>query len=127
MEKGGKFEMKEERFLKLTYIHDIATIVSIFLSVFHVMKGTGSKIRDVLCGSFLVMQIFAALKIGARFLEKKNDLQKSMEELYHRSEKEWGAGWKSSLLLYVLISVTVFFKVGVPLLLGKDNEKEGGV
>ena len=64
--------MKEERFLKLTYIHDIATIVSIFLSVFHVMKGTGSKIRDVLCGSFLVMQIFAALKIGARFLEKKN-------------------------------------------------------
>ena len=74
MEKGGKFEMKEERFLKLTYIHDIATIVSIFLSVFHVMKGTGSKIRDVLCGSFLVMQIFAALKIGARFLEKKNYL-----------------------------------------------------
>lgn len=73
------------------------------------------------------MQIFAALKIGARFLEKKNDLQKSMEELYHRSEKEWGAGWKSSLLLYVLISVSVFFKVGVPLLLGKDNEKESGV
>ena len=74
MEKGGKFEMKEERFLKLTYIHDIATIVSIFLSVFHVMKGTGSKIRDVLCGSFLVMQIFAALKIGARFFGKEKQI-----------------------------------------------------
>ena len=77
--------MKEERFLKLTYIHDIATIVSIFLSVFHVMKGTGSKIRDVLCGSFLVMQIFAALKIGARFLEKKNDRRKGGYGLYAAS------------------------------------------
>ncbi len=113
--------MQEERFKDFTYIHDIATIVSVILSAFCVIKGTGSKIRDVILGSFLVLQMFAVLRMAARLLQKKNDLQKSMEMLHFRLEKEWGVSWKPSLLIYAIMLISVLFKIGVPLLLGKDD------
>lgn len=113
--------MQEERFTKFTYIHDIATVFSVILSAVYVIKGTGSKIRDCILGSFLVMQMFALLKVAARLLKKKSDLQKALEMLYFRFTKEGKEEWKSSLLIYTIVISSVFFKIGVPLFLGKDD------
>lgn len=113
--------MKEKRFIKFTYIHDIATIVSVILSAFFMVKGTGSKVKDAVLGSFFVMQVFGLFKIISRFVQKTDDLNKSLEVLYDRLEKEWGDGWRPLMLISFVNLFSVFFKIGIPFLLGKDD------
>lgn len=111
--------MGTEREMKaVVCLHHIATFLSVAAGGWAVIKGTGSKVKDALAGIFLAVQLFALLKVVLETAGKREEtLGDQVGRLRAKIEKTRGGRAAAEACTALMLLLSLFFKIGVPLCL----------
>lgn len=112
--------MREKVIEATVYIHHAATVIGLLLGGVGLARGTKSRAGDAALSVFLLLQSFAVLKIAAEWITGEKRLLDHTRRIADSLERRWkGAKWKSPAMLCGIAGLSVLFKTGVPLLVGR--------